>query len=166
MSEVAETFHATVQAALADDQRELQQVAAGTDVGRELRRALHLADRAVRQWAARAASNGRPGHSSAYERLSVLSPELGRAVQEAATTEQTTGLDAEGELIAQAVWGIGERLSGINPEAPPLSYQPSLNKLAAEAAEILLAAGRVFADPKWVVEEAEQALRDLARLDR
>jgi hypothetical protein len=165
MSEVAEQFYATVEAGLPADHQELLQVTAGTGAGRELRRTLHLADRAVRQWAAQAASNGRPGHRSAYERLSLLSLEAGRAVQEAATTEQRTGLDAEGELIAQAVWGIGERLAGIDPEAPPLSYQPSLNRMAAHAAEILLTSGRVLNDPAWVVNEANEALRDLARPD-
>lgn len=63
------------------------------------------------------------------------------------------------------VWGIGERLAGIDPKAPPLSYQHSLNKMAVEAAEILLAAGRVLGDPEWVITEADEALRDLVRPD-
>jgi len=33
--------------------------------------------------------------------------------------------------------------------------------MATEAAEILLAAGRVLGDPGWVTDEANEALRDL-----
>jgi hypothetical protein len=165
VSEVAEHFREAVRARLGPDQQELLRDAAGTGAQRELRRAEHLTDRAVRQWAARAAADERPGHESAYARLPLLRPELGRAVQEAVIAESKASLDAERELIAQMVWGIGGRLAGIDTEAPPLSSQDSLNKMAVEAAEILLAAGRVLADPEWVINEANEALRDLVRPD-
>ena len=126
-----------------------------------MRRVLHLTDRAVRQWAARATAHERSEHVSAYERLAPLRPELGAAVQRAAVEEQRTGVDAERELIAQMVWGIGERLAGIDTEAPPASLQHALVQMAVEAGEILLAAGRVLADPAWVLDEANEALREL-----
>lgn len=134
------------------------------DGARELRVALHLADRAVRQWAAEAASHGRPGHRSAYHRLELVRPELGGELQRAAGAEQSGGLDAERELIAQMVWGIGERLAGIDPQAPPMSQQPALNQMSAEAAEILLAAGRLAGGQERVVQEANEALRELERV--
>ncbi len=165
MSEVADSFREAVRGKLDEDQpehEELLRVAAGTGAARELRRALHLTDRAVRQWAARASRHGRPEHHrSAYEGLAPLKPELGQAVQKAADAEQRTAPDAERELIGQMVWGIGERLAGIDTEAPPLSTQPSLNQMAIHAAEILLATGRVLADPDWAVDEANEALREL-----
>jgi hypothetical protein len=105
----------------------------------------------------------RPGHRSAYEQLDLLRPELGRAVQKAAISEQRTGTDAKRELIAQLVWGIGERLAGIDTEAPPVSSQDSLNQMAVEAGEILLAAGQVLADPDWALDQANQALLELVR---
>ena len=40
--------------------------------------------------------------------------------------------------------------------------QPALNRMATEAAEILLAAARVLGDSAWVINEANEALRDLA----
>jgi hypothetical protein len=163
VSEVADHFRATVGAGLDTDQQEVLTVDAGTGRARELRRTLHLADRAVRQWAARAAVYERPGRASAYEHLDLLRPELGRAVQKAAISEQRTGIDAKRELIAQLVWGIGERLAGIDTEAPPASLQDSLNQIAVEAGEILLAARQVLADPNWALDEANQALRELVR---
>jgi len=167
MSTVTEHFRATIQARLDADHhdQELLPVPPDTGAQRELRRALHLTDRAVRQWAARAAAHGRSTEESAYVRLPPLRPGVGHAVQEAADTELETGVDAEHELIAQMVWGIGERLAGIDPEGPPLGSQDSLNQMALEAAEILLAAGRVLADPGWVINAANEALRDLARPD-
>jgi len=163
VSEVADHFRATVRAELDAERQELLRVAAGTGHARELRRALHLADRAVRQWAAQAAVHERPGHRSAYEHLDPLRPELGHAVQEAAIAEQKTGADAKRELIVQMVWGIGERLAGIDTEAPPVSVQHSLNQMAVEAGEILLAAGHVLADSRWALDEANQALLELVR---
>jgi hypothetical protein len=163
VSEVADHFRATIRAELDADEQALLTVAAGTGRARELRRTLHLADRAVRQWAARAAVHERPGHRSAYQQLDLLRPELGRAVQKAAISEQRTGVDAKRELIAQLVWGIGERLAGIDTEAPPASLQDSLNQVAVEAGEILLAAAQVLADPDWALDQANQALLELAR---
>jgi hypothetical protein len=117
----------------------------------------------VRQWAAQAAVHERPGHLSAYEDLHLLRPELGHAVQGAAIAEQETGVDARRELIAQMVWGIGERLAGMDTGAPPARLQQSLNQIAVEAGEILLAAERVLADRGWALDQANQALLELAR---
>jgi hypothetical protein len=163
VSEVADHFRATVGVELDAEQQGLLGVSAGTGRARELRRTLHLADRAVRQWAAYAAVHERPGHRSAYEDLDLLRPELGHAVQRAAISEQQTGIDARRELIAQMVWGIGERLAGIDTEAPPASLQHSLNQIAVEAGEILLAAERVLADRGWALDQANQALLELVR---
>jgi hypothetical protein len=163
VSEVAEHFREAVHGSLDAEHQELLGVAAATDDARELRRVLLLVDRAVREWAAQAAAHERPGRLSSYERLGRLTPELGRAVQEAAIAEQKIGPDAERELIAEMVWGIGERLAGIDMEASLASSQHSLNHVAVEAAEILIAAGRVLADPGWVVTQASDALHDLAR---
>ncbi len=165
MSEVAEHFCATVRTELDGGDQELLRVPAGMGTQRELRRALRLTDRAVRQWAAQAASHERKEHGSAYERLPPLKSELGHTLQEAASTEQKTGLDAEHELIAQMVWGIGERLAGIDTAAPPARAQHSLNQMAVESGEILLAAGRVLGDPGWVLDEANQALLELVRAE-
>jgi len=164
VSEVADHFRATVHAKLDAGRRELLTLPAGAGISRELRRALHLTDRAVRQWAAQAAAYDRPGHRSAYEQLDPLRPELGHAVQEAAIAEQKTGVDAKRELIVQMVWGIGARLAGMDTEAPPVSLQGSLNKMAIEAGEILLAAGDVLPEPSWVLDEANQALHELVGL--
>ena len=161
MSEVAAQFLTRISSGVAAEHQELLRQPAGTGNSRELRRGLHLTDRAVRQWAAHAAEHGRPEHRSAYIGLPPLRPELGHDVQKAAHTEQRTGLDAERGLIAQLVWGVGERLAAIDTDAPPLSTRPSLNQMATEAAEILLAAGRVLGDPGWVIDEANEALRDL-----
>jgi len=161
MSEVAEHFRATIQAQLDDEQAELLSAASGTGVARELRRGLHLTDRAVRQWAARAGAHPRPDHRSAYALLAPLRPELGQAVQRAAVEEQQTGVDAERELISQMVWGIGERLAAIDTEAPPASLQHALNQMAVEAGEIVRAARRVLAGAAWVRDEANEALREL-----
>jgi hypothetical protein len=84
-------------------------------------------------------------------------------VRKAAIAEQKTGVDAKRELITQMVRGIGERLAGIDTETPPVSLQHSLNQMAAEAGEILLAAGQVLADPGWTLDEANQALLELVR---
>ncbi len=162
MSEIAAQFRTRISADVAAEHQELLRVPAGTGIARELRRGLHLTDRAVRQWAAHAAEHDRPEHRSAYARLPPLRPELGHDVQRAADSEQRTAPDAERKLIAQLVWGVGERLAGIDTEAPPLSTQPSLNHMATQAAEILLAAGRVLGDPGWVIDEANEALLDLA----
>jgi hypothetical protein len=161
VSDVAEHFRATVHGKLDGERRELLTRAAGAGVARELRRALHLTDRAVRQWAARATAHERPRHRSAYEQLGALRPELGHALQRAANAEQQVGLDARRELIAQMVWGIGQRLSAIDAGAPPASLQVSLNHMAVEAGEILLAAGQVLGDPGWVLDEANETLREL-----
>jgi hypothetical protein len=162
MSEIAEQFHARISAEVAAEHRESLRLPA-SGVSRELRRGLHLSDRAVRQWAAHAAEHGQPEHRSAYGRLPPLRPELGHDAQEAADAEQRSAPDAERELIAQLVWGVGERLSGIDANAPPLSTQPSLNRIATEAAEILLAAGRVLGDQSWVIDEANEAVDPVAR---
>jgi hypothetical protein len=61
------------------------------------------------------------------------------------------------------VWGIGERLAGIDTDAPPASLQDSLNHMAVEAGEILLAASQVLGDPNWALDEANQALLELVR---
>ena len=163
MSEVAGHFRETVHASLDAERQELLAAAAGTGGARELRRALLLTDRAVREWAARAAAHEQHGRQTAYQRLHPLTPELGRAVQEAAIAEQKTGLDAERELIAEMAWGIGERLAGIDMEASLASSQHSLNHMAVEAAEILIAAGHVLADPGWLLSEANDMLHDLVR---
>jgi uncharacterized membrane protein YccC len=165
MSEIATQFHARISADVAAEYQRLLRMPADTGISRELRRGLHLSDRAVRQWAGHAAEHGLPEHRSAYARLPPLRPELGRDVQKAADAEQRTGPDAERELIAQLVWGIGGRLAGIDTAAPPLSSQHSLNQMAVEAAEILLAAGRVLDRPDWVIDEANEALREMARPD-
>jgi len=161
VSEVADSFRATVHAKLADEHRERVRPAGGDGIHLELRRALHLTDRAVRQWAARATEHGRAGHISSYAQLAPLKPELGHAVRRAAHAEQEIGLDAKRELIAQMAWGIGQRLAGIDTAAPPASLQHSLNQMAVEAGEILLTAGQVLADEDWVVDEANDALREL-----
>jgi hypothetical protein len=163
MSEVAEHFRETVRARLDAELGGMLRVAAGPGAARELRRAMHLTDRAVRQWADQAALIGREEQRSAYGRLPPLTPELGHAVQKAASTELKRGLDAERELIAQMVWGIGERLAALDTEAPPSISQHSLNQIAIEAAEILLAAGGLRSAPGWVVDEANEVLLDLAR---
>jgi hypothetical protein len=161
LSEVAEQFRASVHAKLAPGQRERLGPVGGDGVPLELRRALHLTDRAVRQWAARATEHGRAGHISAYARLGPLKPDLGHEVQRAAHAEQELGLDARRELIAQMAWGIGQRLAGIEAGAPPANLQQALNQMAVEAGEILLAAGQVLDDEGWVVDEANDTLREL-----
>jgi len=161
MSEVADRFRAAISDELGAEQQELLRVAAGTGASRELRRCLHLADRAVRQWAARATAHGRGEPRTAYELLPPLRPAVGHEVQKAANAEQRAGLDAERELIAQMVWGIGGHLAGVDTEAPPMSTQPALNEIAVRAANVLAAAGRVLVDAGWVVDEANQALLDL-----
>jgi hypothetical protein len=162
MSEVADRFRAVLEAKLQDGGQDLLPAPADSGAERELRRGLHLADRAVRQWAASATAHGREDDATtAYGRLPLLRPELGHAVQEAAHAEQKTGLDAERELIAQMAWSIGERLAGLDAEAPPVRNQPSLNEIAVRAAEILLAAGRVLADPEFALDEANEALREV-----
>jgi hypothetical protein len=161
VSEVADQFRETVHAELDAEHQDRLRLGAGTGKARELRRTLHLTDRAVRQWAAQAASHEQRMDGSAYQRLDPLRPEAGHAVQRAAVEELKTGVDAERELIAQMVWGIGERLAGIDTEAPPASLQHSLNKMAVEAGEILLAVGRIRADQDWVVDAANEALREL-----
>ena len=163
MSEVADHFRERVHASLDAEQQESLVAAAGTGPTSELSRALLLSDRAVRVWATRAAVHEQSGRLSAYERLAPLTTELGHAVKEAAVTEQKTGLDAERDLIAQMVWGIGERLVGIDTEASLASSQHSLNHMAVQAAEILVAAGRVVADPGWLLGEANGTLEDLVR---
>jgi hypothetical protein len=65
---------------------------------RELRRTLHLADRAVRQRTAQPPTSG-PGHRSAYERLNLLSPELGHAVQKPAVAEQKISLPSSSCVV-------------------------------------------------------------------
>ena len=165
MSDVAEHFRETVSANLDAEHQEMLLVAAGTGAARELRRAMHLTDRAVRQWAHQAALLGRTEKQSAYGRLSTLTPELGHAVQKAANSEQKRGLDTEHALIAEMVWGIGERLVGIDSEASSSASQDALNHLAIRAAEILLAAGRLSHAPGWVIDEANEVLRDLARTE-
>jgi hypothetical protein len=57
------------------------------------------------------------------------------------------------------VWGIGQRLAGIDMEAPPAGLHPALNQMAVEAGEILLATGRFCSDPAWVLDEANDATR-------
>jgi len=161
MSELAAQFHARISSALADERLESARPPAGDGIDRELRRGLHLSDRAVRQWAAHATEHGQPARRNAYARLPPLRPGLGHDVQHAADAERKKAPDTERESIAQFVWGIGERLAGIDTHAPPLSTQPSLNRMATEAAEILLAAGRVLGDPGWVLDEANEALREL-----
>jgi hypothetical protein len=163
VSEVADHFREAVHASLDSEHQELLVAAAGAGGDKELRRALLLSDRAVREWAARAAAHEQSGRQTAYQRLQQLMPERWRAVQEAAIAEQKTGLDAERELIAEMVWGIGERLAGIDTAASLASSQHSLNHMAVEAAEILLAAGRVLADPGWQLSEANEMLHDLVR---
>jgi len=163
MSEVADHFRRRVHASLGAEYQECLVAAAGTGPASELPRALLLSDRAVRVWATRAAVHEQSGRLSAYERLAPLTPELGRAVKEAAIAEQKTGLDAERDLIAEMVWGIGERLVGIDTEASLASSPHSLNHMAVEAAEILVSAGRVLADPGWLLGEANKMLRDLVR---
>jgi hypothetical protein len=163
VSEVADHFREAVHQSLDAEHQELLEAAGGTRGAGELRRALLLTDRAVRDWASRAAAHEHPGRQTAYQRLHPLTPELGRAVQEAAIAEQKTGLDAELQLIAEMVWGIGERLVGIAMEASLASSQHSLNHVAVEAAEILLAAGRVLGDASWLLSEANEMLRDLVR---
>jgi hypothetical protein len=165
MSEVAEHFRAAVCAKLDAEQQEMLRVAAGTGAVRELRRSMHLTDRAVRQWAHQAASLERKERQSAYGRLPTLTPELGHAVQQAANTEQKRGLDTEHALIAEMVWGIGERLVGIDTEASSSTSQDALNRMAIRAAEILLAAGRLRHAQGWVIDEANEVLRDLARTE-
>ena len=88
MSEVAGQFRATVHAKLAAEHRERLRPADGDGIPLELRRALHLTDRAVRQWAARATEHGRAGQTSSYAQLGPLKPELGHAVQRAAHAER------------------------------------------------------------------------------
>lgn len=161
MSEVAEHFRATIQPKLRAEHQDALLLAAGTGIAWELRRALHLSDRAVRQWAARAGASARSVRATAYARLGPLRPELGHAVQTAAAEERKAGGSADLDLIAEMVWGIGERLAGIDTAAPPASLQPALNRMAVEAGEILLAAGRVLADPTWLLDEANAALREL-----
>jgi hypothetical protein len=163
VSEVAGHFREAVRASLDAERQELLEAAVGAPDSQELRRALLLSDRAVREWAARAAAHGQSGREAGYRRLRPLTPELGHAVQDAAIAEQRKGLDAERELIAEMVWGIGERLAGIDMEASLASSQHSLNHMAVEAAEILIAAGRVLADPSWLLSEANEMLQDLVR---
>ena len=58
---------------------------------------------------------------------------------------------------------VGERLVGIDTEASFASSQHSLNHMAVQAAEILVAAGRAVADPGWLLGEANEMLEDLVR---
>jgi hypothetical protein len=58
---------------------------------------------------------------------------------------------------------VGERLVGIDTEASLASSQHSLNHMAVQAAEILVAAGRAVADPGWLLGEANEMLEDLVR---
>jgi hypothetical protein len=166
VSEVANHFHEAVHAKLDAEHQGQLRAPAGTGDANEPRRALLLVDRAVREWAAQAAAYGQSGRKTSYERLARLTPEQGHAVQEAAIAEQEGGLDAERELIAQMVWGIGERLAGIDMEASLADSQHSLSHMAVEAAEILIAAGRVLTDSGWVLTQADEILRDLASAPR
>jgi hypothetical protein len=161
MSEVADHFRRTVHPKLRAELQDALRLAAGDGLARELRRSLHLSDRAVRQWATRAAEHGRADHKTAYARFGPLRVELGHALQKAAVEERKAAGSADLDLIAEMVWGIGERLAGIDPGAPPVRSQPALNRMAVEAGEILLAAGQVLGDPTWVLDEANEALREL-----
>jgi uncharacterized membrane protein YccC len=165
VSELANHFRDRVRDGLdADRQELLHDVAGAGSDSSELRRGLLLADRAVRDWAALAASHGHGARGNAYERLDSLIAESGRAVQTAAIQEQKTGLDAQRELVAEMVWGIGERLTGIDEVEPLSRHQAGLNRIAEEAAEILLATGRILEDPDWVLAAANDALAELTAL--
>src|SRR3954470_17559482 len=103
---VANAFRERVVSALSPNQAALLDNARGSGPEyREMNRALLLADRAVREWAATAISDQRPGDKNRFERLGQLGkPEAySFDVQPAASAELAVAQTDEQRAVARAV---------------------------------------------------------------
>jgi hypothetical protein len=165
-SVVASAFHARVAASLPDyDRPVLQEPVGSAAPGREMTRAILLANRTIRRWASEAIGRARPDEPNSFERLPKIDT-LGLAqslLPTAVNTERRASarsLDAQQVLLPDAV----DALAGAVADLDDLSAQPDTEALAAvgDAAGRVLACSDAFVGGSaTMLDEANQTLQDL-----
>jgi hypothetical protein len=170
-SPVITAFHDTVLAGLPDDlQPSLRAAAGGGREPREMHRALMLATRAGRDWAGSALATLRPGDENRLERLPILDkPEDGyHQLQPAAHQERRAALqftpDEPALELTNAAYELGEALAELSTEASYAQNTPDFEAVGRCGGRVLLIASSVRGNPLWVVEQANEMLKDLIAL--
>jgi len=165
---VAETFHDRLAAALPPASAEMLDKARGGGPDyREMHRALMLADRATREWAASAIANQRPAPANRLETLGQLGrPEdYYQEAGPAADNELAAATTAEQSAVAGSVQVLADAAGQLDTEATVAMNTPVFRVVGEAAADVLLAAGAILGGDDFVVEQANQALRALVALD-
>jgi hypothetical protein len=161
---VANAFRERVVSALSSNQAALLDPARGGGPEfREMNRALQLADRAVREWAAGAVSAQRPGDPNRFERLDQLAkPEAyGFDVRPAAEMEHKAAQTNEQRAVAQAVKRLADAVPELDTEATLEMNTPALEATAEAAADVLAAAAAVLGGDEFILAQADETLGDL-----
>lgn len=132
---------------------------------REVQRALMLADRAAREWGGGAIGAQRPTGRNHLEALNIVGrPEDHDYVTgPAADAEARAAQSPEQSAIARAVRAVAEAAQEIDTEASVAGNAPALRATAEAAADALVAAGAVLGET-FIIEQANETLRDLVAL--
>jgi hypothetical protein len=166
-SVVADAFRARLIEQLSDDHGALVDAARGAaPERREINRALMLGDRAVREWAATAIASRRPGAPNRFEELgTVARPEDAyHDLEPAAGAERNAAASPEERVTAEAVAELADALREIDTEADVAGNGSAFAAVGTAAADVLLRSAELLGGEEFVVDQANQALRDLVDL--
>lgn len=145
----------------------LRNAAGGGPAQREMHRALMLADRAARRWAAEAIAERHVGVPQSLDDLPVLGkPEDGPQTLAGTASQLARGLtDPDAAAIAGEASALADAMGDLDTESDHAANATAFVSVAECSARILLAAGGVAGGAEFVVAEANEAMSDLIALD-
>jgi len=161
---VASAFRDHVVSGLPPDQAALLDNARGGGPEyREMNRALLLADRAIREWAAGAISAQRPGDPNRFELLNRLGrPEdYGFDARPAADAELAAAQTPEQRDVARAVQVLADAVPELDTEASLPMNTPALRATGEAGADVLVSAAATLGGDDFIVARTNQTLADL-----
>lgn len=134
---------------------------------REMHRALMLADRATREWAATVIADQRPGAPNHFEQLGTLARPEDHAqdARPAADAEVRAAQNPEQEEVARSCQELADAAAELDTEASLAGNTPALRAVGEAAADVLIGAGAIRGGAEFIVEQANRALRDLVAVE-
>lgn len=131
-----------------------------------MHRALMMADKAIREWAAAALAEKRPGAPNRFDLLGTLGrPEDHHSDARPAADEEVRAAQTREEAaVARAVQSLADAVTDLDTEATLSSNTSAMRATAEAAADVLTAASAIHGGHDYVVAQTNELLHDLVSL--
>jgi hypothetical protein len=163
----AQAFRDRIAAALSPNAAQTLDQARGSGPEfRDMHRALMLADRAARDWAASAIASARAGSPNRFQRLGELGkPEDSyHELEGAARAEANAATSNDEHELALAVQHLANVVPKLDTEDTLDGNTPAMREAGEAAADVLIKSAVLSGGEAFIVEQANRMLRDLVAL--